>query len=414
MQTVVVDQSSDRFYPLSQSRPLWDLFYGMYHAHQRIEKAFESVSAGELLYYVRDSLLELAMEQHPDKKIISSVSEDRTLFISPFLASFENLDLGKKNCVFRAKGRFAAAVLEEKQAAKYDGSEDYFLNPEYDVVELDVFIPQYIWEIMSRNGQYISRDYENAQCRSAVPEGLAIVGDVNRVTVADGVRIDPMVVIDSSKGPVYISSGCEINPFTRIEGPCFVGEDCVLLGTKLREGCSIGKSCRIGGEVEDSIFFPYANKYHDGFIGHAVIGSWVNLGALATNSDLKNDYSTVKLSTPYGVFDTGDRKIGCFIGDHSKCSIGTLMNTGTVIGSFAMTVHSGRMVREHLPSFSLFIKNSVRELHASSVTATAGTVMSRRNIAMGSAFKRHIERLFDETAENRIKEHEVINLREKR
>ena len=104
-----------------------------------------------------------------------------------------------------------------------------------------------------------------------------------------------MVVIDAEHGPVYIDEDVEVHPFTRIEGPCYVGKKSILLGAKCREGNSIGPICRVGGEVEESIIQGYSNKYHDGFLGHAYVGEWVNLGALTTNSDLKNDYSTVSV-----------------------------------------------------------------------------------------------------------------------
>ena len=104
-----------------------------------------------------------------------------------------------------------------------------------------------------------------------------------------------MVVIDAEHGPIYIDEGAEIHPFTRIEGPCYIGRNSILLGAKCREGNSIGPMCRVGGEVEESIIQGYSNKYHDGFLGHAYVGQWVNLGALTTNSDLKNDYSEVKV-----------------------------------------------------------------------------------------------------------------------
>ena len=92
------------------------------------------------------------------------------------------------------------------------------------------------------------------------------------------------------------TQGAEIHPFTRIEGPCYIGRNSILLGAKCREGNSIGPMCRVGGEVEESIIQGYSNKYHDGFLGHAYVGQWVNLGALTTNSDLKNDYSEVKIT----------------------------------------------------------------------------------------------------------------------
>ena len=126
-----------------------------------------------------------------------------------------------------------------------------------------------------------------------VEEPNAIRGSRKDVYVAPGAVVHPMVVIDAEHGPVYLDEGVEVHPFTRIEGPCYVGKKSILLGTKCREGNSIGPMCRVGGEVEESIIHGYSNKYHDGFLGHAYVGEWVNLGALTTNSDLKNDYSSV-------------------------------------------------------------------------------------------------------------------------
>src|SRR6185295_4718482 len=140
-------------------------------------------------------------------------------------------------------------------------------------------------------------------------------------------------------GPVTIEEGCEVHPFTRIEGPCYVGPKTILLGAKVREGCSFGPMCRIGGEVEESIVHGYSNKYHDGFLGHAYVGEWVNLGALTTNSDLKNDYSEVKVTLDGRTqLSTGSNKVGALIGDHVKTSIGTLLNTGAYVGAMSVLV----------------------------------------------------------------------------
>ena len=145
----------------------------------------------------------------------------------------------------------------------------------------------------------------------SVEEPLAIRGSRQDVYVAPGARVHPMVVIDAEHGPVYIDEGAEIHPFTRIEGPCYIGKKSILLGAKCREGNSIGPMCRVGGEVEESIIHGYSNKYHDGFLGHAYVGEWVNLGALTTNSDLKNDYTTVSVSLDgKDSIDTGSTKVG--------------------------------------------------------------------------------------------------------
>jgi len=161
-----------------------------------------------------------------------------------------------------------------------------------------------------------------------VEEPSALRGSRKDVYVARGAKIHPMVVIDAANGPVYLDEDVEVHPFTRIEGPCFVGKKSILLGTKCREGNSIGPWCRVGGEVEESIIQGYSNKYHDGFLGHAYVGEWVNLGALTTNSDLKNDYGDVEVILPgRRPINTQSTKVGSLIGDHTKTSIGTLLNT---------------------------------------------------------------------------------------
>ena len=156
----------------------------------------------------------------------------------------------------------------------------------------------YTWDLVLANPAQLTNDFAAAG-RSGIEgtvEEPSHPRQANDVYIAPGVMVHPMVVIDAEHGPVYIDEGAEIHPFTRIEGPCYIGRKSILLGAKCREGNSIGPMCRVGGEVEESIIHGYSNKYHDGFLGHAYVGEWVNLGALTTNSDLKNDYSSVSVS----------------------------------------------------------------------------------------------------------------------
>ena len=198
----------------------------------------------------------------------------------------------------------------------------------------------YTWDLILANPAQLVADYAAAGrhgIEGAIEQPNAIRGSKKDVYVAPGVTIHPMVVIDAEHGPVYIDEGAEIHPFTRIEGPCYIGKKSILLGAKCREGNSIGPVCRVGGELEESIIQGYSNKYHDGFIGHSYVGEWVNLGALTTNSDLKNDYSTVSVMLDgKHAIDTGSPKVGALIGDHAKTSIGTLFNTGSCIGAMAI------------------------------------------------------------------------------
>ncbi|HUV06484.1 MAG TPA: hypothetical protein VMX75_02070, partial [Spirochaetia bacterium] len=241
----------------------------------------------------------------------------------------------------------------------------------------------YTWELVLQNPEEITSDFAERGLHGIegrVEEPNAVRGSRDNVYVAPGALIHPMVVLDAAHGPIFIDEGAEIHPFTRIEGPCYIGKKSVLLGAKCREGNSIGPVCRIGGEIEESIVHGYSNKYHDGFLGHAYVGEWVNLGALTTNSDLKNDYSSVSISLDgRNLIDTGSTKVGSLIGDHTKTSIGTLLNTGSYIGAMALIITGGKLLPKFLPSFSWFLQGSVTKgFGRSKLYQTAAMAMGRR------------------------------------
>ena len=175
---------------------------------------------------------------------------------------------------------------------------------------------------MLANSEQLAEDFAAAGrsgIEGTVEQPHAIRGSRGEVYIAPGAKLHPMVVLDAEAGPIYIDEEVEVQPFTRIEGPCYIGRKSVLLGAKCRKGNSIGPMCRVGGEIEESILQGHSNKYHDGFLGHAYVGEWVNFGALSTNSNLKVDYSDVSMvldgRTP---INTGSIKVGALIGDHVK------------------------------------------------------------------------------------------------
>ncbi len=227
----------------------------------------------------------------------------------------------------------------------------------------------YIWDLILANPAQLAEDFRAAgqsgiDSEARVEEPVAIRGSRSDIFVGRGAKIHPMVVLDAEHGPIYIDEDVEIHPFTRIEGPCYIGRKSILLGAKCREGNSIGPMCRIGGEVEESIIQGYSNKYHDGFLGHAYVGQWVNLGALTTNSDLKNDYSEVKITLDGRTqLSTGSTKVGALIGDHTKTSIGTLLNTGTYVGAMTLLVTSGKLLPKFIPSFTWYLNDAITPRH---------------------------------------------------
>ncbi|MGH7460876.1 MAG: hypothetical protein ACREMA_07590, partial [Longimicrobiales bacterium] len=213
---------------------------------------------------------------------------------------------------------------------------------------------------------------------SAPPTGVAVLG-APRLVLGQGVTIEPGVVLDCREGPIWLEDGVEVRAFTRLAGPAHIGSRTVLLGGRFT-AVSIGPHCKVHGELEETVVLGYSNKAHDGFLGHAYIGRWVNLGAFTTNSDLKNNYGPVRLWTPEGEVDTQELKIGCFLGDHVKTAIGSLFNTGTVVGPGSNLF--GGMPPRFVPPFSW---GDAGYYDFEKFIATAELAMARRNVPLSAS-----------------------------
>jgi UDP-N-acetylglucosamine diphosphorylase/glucosamine-1-phosphate N-acetyltransferase len=189
--------------------------------------------------------------------------------------------------------------------------------------------------------------------------------------------------------------------FTRLEGPCVIGPRTQIHGGRIRAGTTIGPDCRIGGEVECSIVQGRSNKYHDGFLGHAYLGEWVNLGAGTQNSDLRNDYEEASVFVNGRLTRTGQTKVGCFLGDHTKTAIGVLLNTGTCAGPFCNLLPGGLLPRR-LPSFVQCQDGRLSHLDdLESLLATAAKVMARRGCELTPAHAALYRAVFEQTAADR-------------
>ena len=206
--------------------------------------------------------------------------------------------------------------------------------------------------------------------------------------------MEPGVLIDTRDGPVSLGEGVEVRAGTRLEGPLRAGEGARLLGGSM-SGLSAGPFSYLRGELEDVIAFGYCNKAHDGFIGHAVLGRWVNLGAMTTNSDLKNNYGTVRIGPPDAAVDTGLVKLGSLIGDHVKTGIGVLLNTGTVVGA-GSNVFGAAIQDKWIPPFSWGEAGALGEYRREAFVETAAKVMPRRGIEVDSRTRRWLEAIWDE------------------
>lgn len=222
--------------------------------------------------------------------------------------------------------------------------------------------------------------------RGTVPEHVTVIGNHPVIVLGDS-RIEPHVVLDASAGPILINHDSVIRAFTRITGPCYVGRHTQILGGELT-ACSIGDVCKARGELANTIFLGYANKGHDGFVGHSYLGRWVNLGAGTITSNLKNTYGSVALWTPSGERDTSMQFLGTLFGDHVKTGIGLTLTTGCVLGAGANVYD--RMPPKAVPPFAWGGGAPYTLYRADKFLETAQRVMARRHVELSMRMRRHL------------------------
>ena len=409
MRLILIDRLNDarlHFEPLALSRPIWDLRSGI---TSLAEKLIDTTGATDVACFVPDYMADAYREvtawpvNNP-----ASLSGDDLLIVHGRVkaAGFNVASTGPSEVTFDESGQCLYARISKADLSRLKtDSIDALLESARKSLPAGEKVAawNFTWDLVLENPENLTRDFKAAGrsgIEGTIEQPNAIRGSKGDVYVAPGVTIHPMVVIDAEHGPVYIDVGVEIHPFSRIEGPCYIGKRSVLLGAKCGEGNSIVPMCRIGGEVEESIIQGHSNKYHDGFLGHSYVGEWVNLGALTTNSDLKNDYSKVAVlldgRTP---IDTGSTKVGSLIGDHTKTSIGTLFNTGSYVGAMALIAATGKPLPKFIPSFAWFIEGVVTKgFGKRKLYETAKTVMSRRGWQWSPSQEAMWDAIFEMTA----------------
>jgi UDP-N-acetylglucosamine diphosphorylase/glucosamine-1-phosphate N-acetyltransferase len=257
------------------------------------------------------------------------------------------------------------------------------------------------WDLVAANAAALEHDFAVAGGRGVANRHLAtlaLVGPADRLAIHDSARVDPYTVFDTTNGPITLEAGVWVQPFTRIEGPCHIGHDTQLFRANLRGAVSIGPHCRIGGEVEATIIHGYSNKYHEGFLGHAYVGEWVNLGAITSNSDLRNDYGEVHVPLRGDPVATGQAKVGCFLGDHTRTGLGAMLNTGTSIGVMCNVLPAGPLLPKHVPSFAAVLWGRVAPgFPLEQMFATARVVMGRRGRVFTATEEAFYTHLYEQT-----------------
>ncbi len=392
--------------PLSWNRPVYDLRCGI---RLLCEKAQSAYPGSEMGYHTRGYLAALVKEQKGTNKVNGGFA-DRALLLNGRILWNETLaktiTIDGEDQIYRVGDDVAAARLSGKNLAKINWSKPIsvsaFLGIPVTEVEADVIT--YSWDLVHHNPVQIEADAAVLGCNGAkdgkVYEGVHIL-DPERVTIAECASVKPGVVIDAEGGPVIIDEGAKIFPQAVIEGPCYIGKkSAIKIAAKIYEGTSVGEVCKVGGEVEESIIHSYSNKQHEGFLGHAYLGQWVNIGADTNNSDLKNDYGIVKCFVNGVAVDTGSQFVGSTIGDHSKMGINTMLNTGTIVG-VGCNVFGSNFPPKYIPCFTWGGADRMVEYRFEKCIQVARRVMNRRGLELSDTEEAVFRYIFEQTASKR-------------
>ncbi|KYC45096.1 MAG: Bifunctional protein GlmU [Candidatus Methanofastidiosum methylothiophilum] len=392
------DYYYENFLPLTYSRPVFELRCGFNTLREKIEFFFPEVP---LYLLMRDYLKPLFLKKSSfDKNIKGSV-----LYINGRIIMKEKPNLREEGIYYfnneivfiylKERTFNSINILEFKEIEKFKeiGLKEFNIS--------NITIIKYPWDIIKENGNEIKREFSiNCLDEQNSSIDVDIIGDKKLVYIGKDVEAEKHIVFDVRKGPVYVGDNTDIRAFSRIAGPTYIGKKCLIKSGRIQE-CSIGNTCKVGGEIEESIFHGYSNKQHYGFIGHSYIGEWVNLGAGTSNSDLKDTYGNIKYKIAGKSIDSGQQFFGCVIGDNAKSSIGTLIYTGKKIG-FAAHIHG--IISEDVPSFCMWAKSlgsKTSELFFDSAITTYSRAAERRGVILTKEYEELMKKIFDFTKDER-------------
>ena len=401
------DEFFDKLYPISYLRPVFELKCGTISLRERIEREFKNPDS---FYFMRDYLVPVFSKKFGSNRVnqMSSLQGDDLLIVNGRLLALDIELASGEEGYFEIEGQLAFIFVKKENLDSSVSSLGELLKvmksklPNKTVSATMIDFP---WNLVQNNSRAIKADFDRLPDKGIHGElssQAAIVGDKNLIHIAEGASVRPFVTLDTTNGPIIIDKNAIIHPMTHIEGPNYTGENTYIFGGNIREGCSFGPVCRLHGEIEESIIHGYSNKHHDGFLGHAYLGEWVNLGAFTTNSDLKNDYSSVQLYVKGELTDSEDMKVGSFIGDHTKTSIGTIINTGAMIGVMSNVVGSGKLIPKFVPSFCWYLNDKVTKGRGmKKMIETSGKAMLRRGVEMTAEDEEMFRVVYELTKEER-------------
>ena len=374
--------------PFTFTRPVADIRVGILTIREKWEKYLGSTTTTLTEEYLSEKYPMVEMEQN----VMINAS-----FLPNDVLSEMVKNLERNQAIFKGEEVIAFFTEETQEEVDFDT---------YEILELDeeVVTIKYTWDIFAKNDAAIREDFElltEDRTSQPIPKSVNVIAPEN-IFIEEGAKLE-FVTLNASSGPIYIGKNAEIMEGSVIRGPfalCEYGR--VKLASKVYGATTVGPHSVIGGEVSNSVLFGYSNKGHDGFLGNAVLGEWCNIGADSNNSNLKNNYEEVKLWSyeTENFAKTGLQFCGLMMGDHSKCGINTMFNTGTVVGVSTNIFGSG-FPRNFVPSFSWGGASGFSTYVTKKAFETAKIVMARRQVEFSEQDQKILEHVFEETSKYR-------------
>ena len=370
--------------PFTFTRPVADILIGIMTIRQKWESRLGSTITTITEDYLSAKFPMVEMEEN--------VMINAAYLPNDMLAEMVS-DLKENQAIFKGDDVIAFFTTENQEEVDFDS---------YEIIQYngDCLTIEHTWDIFSKNDAAIRADFAyltEDRKSQAIPKSVNVIAPEN-IFIEEGAKLE-FVTLNASTGPIYIGKNAEIMEGTVIRGPFALCENAqVKLNAKVYGATTVGPGSRIGGEVKNSVLFANSNKGHDGFLGDSVLGEWCNIGADSNNSNLKNNYEEVKLWSyeTEGFAKTGLQFCGLMMGDHSKCGINTMFNTGTVVGVSANIFGSG-FPRNFVPSFSWGGAAGFTTYVTKKAFETAKLVMGRRNIDFDETEAAILEHIFEET-----------------
>ncbi|WP_291118119.1 GlmU family protein [Flavobacterium sp. UBA6135] len=370
--------------PFTFTRPVADIRIGILTIREKWEKYLGYTTTTITEDYLSEKYPMVEMEENI---LINAAFLPNEVLVEMIIA------LEKNQAIFKGEEVVAFYTNDTQEEVDFDTYEIIDYNEEGLRIE-------HTWDIFAKNDAAIREDFElltEDRISQPIPKSVNVINPEN-IFIEKGAKLE-FVTLNASTGPIYIGYNSEIMEGSVIRGPFALCEEAqVKLATKVYGATTVGPHSRIGGEVNNSVLFGYSNKGHDGFLGNSVLGEWCNIGADSNNSNLKNNYEEVRLWSyeTEGFARTGLQFCGLMMGDHSKCGINTMFNTGTVVGVSTNIFGSG-FPRNFVPSFSWGGAAGFSTYITKKAFETARIVMSRRHVEFTEEDARILEHVFEET-----------------